>query len=812
MIRTNPNYPAGRPVIGRLLLLALVLFSALALAGGAGAVAVRALGEENEGICNYSAPMRNALLAHTEKEFFLCDSSPFTDDDQEIIWEGDLDLASHVGSFFTPGQGELDGYAPGSRVDLIRRGFAVDDINASAALESYRTNEDYREFGIDSQGSEADRQNSDGVLGLTFLLDGSPPARSGLTTDRFFGNEGQLVWITFQMRDRPAGFTNWQDSDPDGDGFYLTLELEIETSGDSRSVFFLVNSDDPADTLYAIPFLIPEDDEIESTQRVDVNLTPVGVYDTRAAAADLAPPEYIDDEEDQFEEIERALARGDRATLEVSDDDLPANRVCDRSRVVTEALEAATGDDCDEISVADLAGINNLDLSELEIETLAANDFAGLVRLRLLDLAGNDISSLAAGVFSGVGSELTAPTVAVIDISDNAGPADRGFSLANVSRQFRASIEARQAVRLNSFANVNEPSYGFDDRSYSVPEGQNLVVGLSAFRDSTVTFRAFARDSGRYSDADCQAPCEAPGSTVIDEDGEYLLGFAVPSDEDEDDDTFTMLYGAGIDPDSLDSIASLAKLTVTETAVVRPAEFDSIVVLAGTELISAPNNPDLDHNLSDLSVTRGRLRLTANFRQFYYDTGGLTRWGYPTSEVLILEAGALSQFFQRGVVDFHDVGFGWVVERRLAWDYVGGGAGGSIDQGVEPPPVQPGGGPVVAGFGHAVTNQTASGVRTGFLDTYTELGGVDSFGYAKTAAREDTNLPRTLFEPGTTPGFIRQYFQAAIFQLSAAGTVEITLLGDTLRNQLVPQHSSIPAFRRANRLLGGQVLNLQLIN
>ena len=811
MIRTSPIYHAGRPAAGRLLLFALALFSALALAGGAGAVAVRALGEENEGICNYSAPMRNALLAHEEKEFFLCDSSPFTDDDQDFIWAGDLDLASHVGSYFTPGQGELDGYAAGSRVDLIRPGFAVDDINADAALESYRNNEDYREFGIDSQGSEADRQNSDGVLGLTFLLDGSPPARSGLTSDRFFGTEGELVWITFQMGDPPDGFSNWQDSDLDGDGFYLTLELEIETSGDSRSVFFLVNSDDPPDTLYAIPFLIPENDEIESTQRVDVNLTPVGVYDTRVDAADLAPTDYIDDAEDRFEEIERALARGDRATLEVSDDDLPANRVCDRSRVVTEALEAATGDDCDEISVADLAGIADLDLSELGIETLAADDFAGLAKLRRLDLAGNDISSLPAGVFSGVGSELTAPTVAVIDISDNAGPADRGFSLANVSSRFRASMEARQAVRLNSFVNVSDPSYGFEDSSYSVREGQNLVVGLSAFRDSTITFRAFARDSGRYSDTDCQAPCEAPGAAVIDEDGEYLLGFSVPIDEDENDDTFTMLYGAGIDPDSLDSIAGLAKLTVTEAAVVLPSEFDSIVVLAGTELITAPNNPDLDHNLSDLSVTRGRLRLNAPFRQFYYDTGGLTRWGYPTSEVLMLESGTLSQFFQRGVVDFHDVGFGWILERRLTWDYVGGGAGGSFDQGVEPAPVQPGGGPVV-GFGHAVTNQTASGGRTGFLDTYNELGGVDSFGYAKTAARVDTNLPGTLFEPGTTPGFIRQYFQAAIFQRSAAGTVEITLLGDTLRNQLVPQHSSIPAFRRANRLLEGQVLNLQLIN
>ena len=71
----------------------------------------------------------------------------------------------------------------------------------------------------------------------------------------------------------------------------------------------------------------------------------------------------------------------------------------------------------------------------------------------------------------------------------------------------------------------------------------------------------------------------------------------------------------------------------------------------------------------------------------------------------------------------------------------------------------------------------------GFFDT---LGGVGAFGLPKSDAREDTGAPGTLGEPDKTLGFIRQYFQAAIFQFNAAGAIEITLLGDTLRGVLVP--------------------------
>ena len=221
-------------------------------------------------------------------------------------------------------------------------------------------------------------------------------------------------------------------------------------------------------------------------------------------------------------------------------------------------------------------------------------------------------------------------------------------------------------------------------------------------------------------------------------------------------------------------------------------------------------NRDLDHNISDLQVSVGGQTLDADFLGYYNRTGQLKRWGFATSEVLELESGTLTQFFQRGVIDFHrrpDLGGIWLVERRLAWDYFGGGQGGSRDQGFEPAPTSPPSAGAVnyGGFNHYVSNFAADGTRTGFLDFFIELGGVDSFGFPKTAGRTDTGAPDTLFE-GKTPGFVRQYFQAAIFQLSAQGTVELTLLGDSLRNQLVPNHGDYAAFGPAAPVVSGQTI------
>lgn len=213
------------------------------------------------------------------------------------------------------------------------------------------------------------------------------------------------------------------------------------------------------------------------------------------------------------------------------------------------------------------------------------------------------------------------------------------------------------------------------------------------------------------------------------------------------------------------------------------------VTVAASDHIAAPGNPDLMHNIPDLDVVIDGQTLSADFLSHFRRTGGIERWGYPTSEVLALEPNTLTQFYQRGVVDFHNVGDGWVVERRLAWDYVGGGRGGSPDLGVEEGITNPHPGTVSGPWGHKISNFAIDGTETGFGDFFRRLGGLAAFGFPKTDARADTEQDGTLLTPGATPGFIRQYFQSAVLEhhpYDAAAPVKLTLLGDTLRNVLVP--------------------------
>ena len=235
--------------------------------------------------------------------------------------------------------------------------------------------------------------------------------------------------------------------------------------------------------------------------------------------------------------------------------------------------------------------------------------------------------------------------------------------------------------------------------------------------------------------------------------------------------------------------------------------FPARVTVTDNHYAQAPNNPDLQHNIPDLEVVMDGETLQADFLSHFRRTGGLDRWGYPTSEVLVMEPNALTQFYQRGVVDFHRVGAGWITERRLAWDYVGGGLGGSADLGVETGVTNPHGGTPLGPWGHKVSNLAIDGTETGFADFFERLGGVPSFGFPKTDARRDTNQPGTLHVPELTPGFVRQYFQSAVLEYhpnNAAAPVQLTLLGDTLRERLVPDWREHPGFAAAGPLANNQ--------
>ena len=222
----------------------------------------------------------------------------------------------------------------------------------------------------------------------------------------------------------------------------------------------------------------------------------------------------------------------------------------------------------------------------------------------------------------------------------------------------------------------------------------------------------------------------------------------------------------------------------------------------------SPGVDHLDHNIPNLEVTISDQVLAADFLSHFRRTGGIERWGFATSEVLVLEDNTLTQFYQRGVVDFHNLGSGWVVERRLAWDYVGGGRGGSVDLGVEPGTSNPHPGIRLGPWGHKVSNFAVGGEVIGFADFFERLGGVAALGLPKSEAREDTGADGTLHFPGGTLGFIRQYFQSAVLEFHPSDPnfpVKLTLLGDTLRSRLVPNHEQFDAFAPAQELaIGGE--------
>ena len=218
----------------------------------------------------------------------------------------------------------------------------------------------------------------------------------------------------------------------------------------------------------------------------------------------------------------------------------------------------------------------------------------------------------------------------------------------------------------------------------------------------------------------------------------------------------------------------------------------------------------LAHNIPDLTLTlAGGTEIACNFLTHYDATGGLTRWGWAISEVLEERAGALTQYYQRGVVDCHERDGVWRMERRLAWDYLGGGLEGAPDLGVEPGLLSEQPGELVGPWGHRVSNYAVDGTYTGFLDFFTALGGVASFGYPKTEARYDDDPGAALGIPGANPGFIRQYFQAAVMEYHPGDPlpVKLGLLGNDLRDRRYPNQSyaALASFGSVPPLTEGQV-------
>ncbi len=224
--------------------------------------------------------------------------------------------------------------------------------------------------------------------------------------------------------------------------------------------------------------------------------------------------------------------------------------------------------------------------------------------------------------------------------------------------------------------------------------------------------------------------------------------------------------------------------------------------------------PILGHNIPNLDVAHNPQH-QARFLDFYNNTGGITRWGLPTSEVFEECPGVLVQYYQRGVVAWKESinsPGSFTFQRVLAWDLIGGGLGGSIDQGVEPGLLNSNAGDQIGPWGHKVSNTSVEGIPIGFLDFFDAQGGVSSFGFPKTDARFDTNPSAVLARPGSNPSFIRQYFQAAVMEFHPDASpdfrVKLSLLGDTVRGVKYPGDAwqAMSVFNTATPLSVGQNL------
>ncbi len=270
----------------------------------------------------------------------------------------------------------------------------------------------------------------------------------------------------------------------------------------------------------------------------------------------------------------------------------------------------------------------------------------------------------------------------------------------------------------------------------------------------------------------------------------------------------TLSVGLGITGHVVSAQSSVANVVRAEASAVHapaaPAGFASATV-ADTRFYT-----ELGHNLSNLDVPDGDgATVAAGFLDSFQGSGGIARWGFPTSEVFVESDDLAAQYFQNGVIEFRmDSG----VRPRLVWDHIGGGLGGSSDLGVEPDTSNPHDGVDVGPWGHKVSNFALDGTPTGFLDAFRQLGGRASLGFPKTEARVDTGEAGTLIAPGATPGVIRQYFQAAVMEYRPKTSVPVRLrmLGDTLRDRRYPNQSwgLYTAFRTAEPLEAGQVVGI----
>lgn len=833
-------------IVRRLLLLSSALLAVALLATPAGALVGAG---DSPGICGFEAKLRAAVEDALDIAWPNCDEVT----DTNLASIGELDLSKPTLSGLVADKPYLTG------VDLVFDRFAP-DLRQFTGFDPFLI-VDLRGHGLTTQDIDPDSipLSHDGDdVSYTLVLDGGG-SYNGLTQARYETTEGQALLLAVSWGDRPDA-QSLADARRVGGaaelyfGHRIYSEQNDESQRDDAEYvrWLYARSGDGAGALYVGLIPVHDDDEIEGVSRPDkIEISHLVVADDRAELGKLTPARadllYGDRDAPLHDYVDGYLRRAgsrDEADLIVVDDDTPTTPVC--ARTILDYIEELLDESrCRDISRADLAGPGEFDLSEEEISSLAAGDLDGFTGVRLLDLSGNELSTLPRGIFADIGTDriLGYPEEieqeVLIDLRGNHGPrtGDK-FLAADLPTHVLEDLKEHQRIALDSSQFIRPGvEYGFDRSNYQVAEGGTLafIVSFNNVNRPAIEFEVLASDTAEDNPFADDASVDLPGLIEgrarpatyrlwADGDrepnfsGTYAVAVDIPVETIDDgvDDTFTMrlsgLDGAG-------TTIAIAKVTIREDGSGAPPVVGPTPTAFGKWLVEDSHyqqdptgqNANLAHNIPRLSATVNGQLLTADFMDHYTRTGGITRWGLPTSEVLVIEENTLTQYYQRGVVDFHrraDLGGAWVIERRLAWDYFGGGRDGSEDLGVEPGTSNSFAGTQLGPWGHKVSDYAVDGTPIGFAEFFDDLGGVESFGFPKTEARADNNLPGTLHIPGKTTGFIRQYFQAAVMEYhpnDPGDPIKLGLLGDDLRNRQFPNaaYANIPAFQAAEEFVDG---------
>ena len=94
---------------------------------------------------------------------------------------------------------------------------------------------------------------------------------------------------------------------------------------------------------------------------------------------------------------------------------------------------------------------------------------------------------------------------------------------------------------------------------------------------------------------------------------------------------------------------------------------------------------------------------------------------------------------------------------------------------------------------HKISDFDITGTDVGFRASSTSSAGPKALGFRRPTPVKTLEAQGCWLAPGVDLGWIRQYFQAAVFEYHPAepegSRVKLSLLGDTLRNQNYPNDS-----------------------